>query len=137
MGWQWGAMPLLRRGELGPHLTPCRRKLRVCPFLRGELENVVWAGAYLHTKWHRDPSSRLATIHRTKTAGLLCPVLWRDMAGAEAYLRAKFHLDPSNRLATIHQCHRQTGQRSDSIGRTVLQTVAQKFCQAACLAVTT
>jgi len=49
------------------------------------------------------------------------------------YLHAKFHLDPSNRLATIHQRHRQdrTGQtdrqRSDSIGRTVLQTVAQKL----------
>jgi len=46
-----------------------------------------------------------------------------------AYLRVEFHLDPSNRLATIHQCHRrkdrQTGQRSDSIGRTVLQTVSQ------------
>jgi len=50
---------------------------------------------------------------------------------AEACLRAKFHLDPSNRLAAIHQRYRQdgtgqTGQRSDSIGRTVLQTVAQK-----------
>ena len=52
------------------------------------------------------------------------------MARAEAYLLAKFHRDPSNRLATIHQRHRQTGQtgqRSDSIGRTVLQTVAQKW----------
>jgi len=52
-----------------------------------------------------------------------------NVAGAEAYLHAKFHLDLSNRLATIHQCHRQTdrtGQRSDSIRRTVLQTVAQK-----------
>ena len=29
-------------------------------------------------------------------------------------------------LATIHQRYRETGQRSDSIGRTVLQTVAQK-----------
>jgi len=51
------------------------------------------------------------------------------VAGAEAYLRAKFNIDPSNRLATIHQRYRQdrqTGQRSDSIGRTVLQTVAQK-----------
>ena len=55
---------------------------------------------------------------------------------AEAYLLAEFHLDPSNRLATVHDRHRQdrqTGQtrqtdrqRSDSIGRTVLQTVAQK-----------
>jgi len=47
----------------------------------------------------------------------------------EAYLHAKFYLDPSNRLATIHQRYRQdrhTVQRSDIIGRTVLQTVAQK-----------
>jgi len=52
----------------------------------------------------------------------------------EAYLRAKFHLDPSNRLVTVHQRHKQTGvdrqyrrdrQRPGSIGRTVLQTVAQ------------
>ena len=47
------------------------------------------------------------------------------------YVRAKFHLDLSSRLATIHQRHRQdrtgqTGQRSDSIGQTVLQTVTQK-----------
>ena len=43
-----------------------------------------------------------------------------------SYLRAKCHLDPSSRLATIHQRYRQDTQRSDSIGRTVLQTVAQK-----------
>jgi len=39
-------------------------------------------------------------------------------------------VDPSNHLATIHQRHRHTGQRgrwSDSVGRTVLQTVAQKI----------
>ena len=44
-------------------------------------------------------------------------------------MHAKFHLDPSNRLATVHERYRQTGQDrqwSDSIGRTVLQTVAQK-----------
>jgi len=53
------------------------------------------------------------------------------VARAEAYLHAKFHLDPSNRL--IRQRHRQTGQTDrqdrqqfDSIGRTVLQKVAQK-----------
>jgi len=50
----------------------------------------------------------------------------------EAYLHAKFHLDPSNRLATVHQRDRQqtagqTGQWPVSIGRTVLQTVAQKL----------
>ena len=52
-----------------------------------------------------------------------------SVARAEAYLRLKFHLDPSNRLATIHQRYRQdrqTGQRSDSRGQTVLQMVAQK-----------
>ena len=50
-----------------------------------------------------------------------------------AYLHAKFHLVPSNHLATVHQRHRQdrqTGQTdrqwSDSIGQTVLQTVAQQ-----------
>jgi len=43
---------------------------------------------------------------------------------AEAYLRAEFHLDPSNRLATVHE--QLDRQRTDSIGRTVLQTVAQK-----------
>ena len=41
-------------------------------------------------------------------------------------MRAKFHADPSNRLATVHQRYRQTGQWTDIIGRTVLQTVAQK-----------
>ena len=53
---------------------------------------------------------------------------------ADAYLHAKFHLDPSNCLTTVHERHRQTDRQtgqdrtgqSDSIGRTVLQTVAQK-----------
>jgi len=53
------------------------------------------------------------------------------VARAETYRHAEFHLDPSNRLATVHQRFGQdrtgqTGQRSDSIGRTVLHTVAQK-----------
>ena len=52
-----------------------------------------------------------------------------NVAWAEAYLRTTWYPDPCNRLSTIHQRHRQTGQdrqRSDSIGRTVLQTVAPK-----------
>ena len=71
------------------------------------------------------------------------------MAGAEAYRHGKFHLDPFNRLAimqytnvidrqTDRQTDRQHGtdrtgqvrqerQRCDSIGQTVLQTVAQKL----------
>ena len=48
-----------------------------------------------------------------------------NVARAEAYLHAKFHHDPSNHLATIHQHYRQDRQRTDSIGRTVLQRVAQ------------
>jgi len=38
--------------------------------------NVAWAEAYLPTKWHIDPSSRLATIDigRKLGAALLCPV---------------------------------------------------------------
>jgi len=48
-------------------------------------------------------------------------------------LRAKFHIDPSNRLATIHNVIERHGQidrqRSDSIARTVLQTVAQKLAE--------
>jgi len=51
-----------------------------------------------------------------------------NVSGAEAYLHVKFNLDPSNRLATVNQRYRQTGQtdiqRTGSIGRTVLQTVA-------------
>ena len=57
------------------------------------------------------------------------------MARAKAYLHPKFHLDPSNRLATVHQRHRQdrqTGQQTNSIRRTVLQTVAQKCVHRKC-----
>jgi len=53
--------------------------------------------------------------------------------GLPACQLAKFRLDPSNRLATVHERHRQTyrqdRQRTDSIGRTVLQTVAQKVTE--------
>jgi len=54
------------------------------------------------------------------------------VSGAEAYLHAKFHLDPSNRLVTVHQRYRHDRQTdrqwTDSIGWTVLQMVAQKWC---------
>jgi len=84
-------------------------------------------------------ADRLATIDmgRKVGGGLPYPFPLRELdliqhkvAWVEAYLRAKWHLDPYSRLATVHQRHRQTErqdrQRSDSIGRTVLQTVAQK-----------
>jgi len=36
----------LGEGQLGPHVAQC---------------GPAWAEAYLHTEWHLDPSSRLAT----------------------------------------------------------------------------
>jgi len=60
------------------------------------------------------------------------------VASAEAYLHAKFHLHPSNRLAIVHnnvtdrQTDRTDRQRSDSIGRTVLPTVAQTLGRSCC-----
>ena len=60
----------------------------------------------------------------------LGPHVLHNVAWAEAYLRTNWHSNPSNRLAKRRQRHRQTGQtdrhRSDRIGRTVLQTVAQR-----------
>jgi len=74
------------------------------------------------------------TRHEAKIGGST-PFLGR---GSWAYLHAKFHLDASNRLATVHQTYRHDRQtdrqtdrlRSDSIGRIVLQTVAQKCAKA-------
>ena len=95
-------------------------------------QNVAWAEAYLRTKWHLNPSSRLATTDMGRNiledyapfwGWELGPHLTQRGHGRGLYLRAKFHLDPSNRLAAIHKCYRQDRQRdrqrSDSIGRTV------------------
>jgi len=61
--------------------------------------------------------------------GELGPYLTQCGQGQGLYLRAKFRLDPSNRLAKVHEHYRQDRQDrqpTDSTGRTVLQTVAQK-----------
>jgi len=42
-------------GELGSNIRPC-----------------VWAEVYLHTKWHLDPSSRLATTDMGRKVEVLC-----------------------------------------------------------------
>ena len=48
-----------------------------CPFLGGgagsQFNTVAWAEAYLRTKWHLDPSSRLATKVMGRKLGVLCP----------------------------------------------------------------
>jgi len=57
----WGLCPIL--GELDTHLA--------------QLHNVAWAEAYLHTKWHLDPSSRLATIDMGRKFGGSVPIFRR------------------------------------------------------------
>jgi len=71
--------------------------------------NIAWVEAYLHTKWHLDASSRLATIKMAENWGLctlfggeeLCPHLAQCGLDQGLYLHVKYHLDPSSRLATI------------------------------------
>jgi len=50
------------------------------PLLEGGAEspcnNAAWAEAYLRTKLHLDPSSRLATIDMGRSLGGLCPLGW-------------------------------------------------------------
>jgi len=53
---QGAAMPPFR-WELSPHLT-----------------RVARAEVYLHTKWHLDPSSRLATIYGPKMGDCCAPI---------------------------------------------------------------
>jgi len=38
--------------------------------------NIDWAEAYLRTKWHLDPFSRLSTMHGPKIPGLPCRFFW-------------------------------------------------------------
>jgi len=118
-----GALPLLGRGAGSPSGT-------------------MWPGprptSVPSAVLTLDPSSRLATMDMGQKLGRgLCPIFgdWElgphltQCGRAKAYLHAKFHLDPCSRLATVHQRQRQDRtdrQRSDSIRRTVLQTVAQK-----------
>ena len=169
----WGLCSHFWGGRLGPYL-----------------HNMAWAEAYRRTKWHLDPSSRLATIDMGRKLGAVPPPFWEGERSrhltqcrmGRGLPSTKWHLDPSSHLATTdmdrklgacaplgegEMCphltqrawpgprptcissfililrivwpqytnvtDRQTGQDtqdrqlSDSIGRTVLQTVAQKF----------
>jgi len=100
MGRQWGgSAPFLGR-ELGLHLAQCGLEQRpppcrvpfwsIQPFghirhgpkigegssppLSGSESNVVWAEAYLRTKWHLDQCSRLAATEMGRKLGRgLCP----------------------------------------------------------------
>ena len=67
-----------------------------------------WAEAYLHAKYHLDPSSRLATINMGRKFWGLSPLFWVGAAGSPsktksprsvAYLHIKWHLDLCSHLA--------------------------------------
>jgi len=77
--------------------------------------NVAWAEPYLLTKWHLDPSSRLATINMD-----------RKLAGMG--VRCPFRGGGTNCILIHSTLHPHRTKRSDSIGRIVLQTVAIRHC---------
>ena len=60
--------------------------------IRPLLGRIAWAEAYLHTKWHLDASSRLATIKMGRKLGGLCPLfgegswvsIWHNVALTKA-----------------------------------------------------
>jgi len=98
-------------GELGPHLT----------------QYVAWADAYLRTKWHLDPSNRLDTTDMGRKLGAV-PFFWGGGAGSPSNrMRPRSRLPPCQVSScsiqpfshNTHHRYRQTGHRSDSIGRTV------------------
>ena len=70
--------------------------------------NVASVKAYLHTKWHLDPSSCLATTGIGRKLGGSAPWGWswvrikHNVASVKAYLHTNWHLDPSSQLATIN-----------------------------------
>ena len=129
MDWKIGAVPLL--GELGPHITQYDPGRCLPPYQLGIfIHPAVWSDH--NGVGSAKLGSCCAPLLR---GGELGPYLTQCDLGRGPYLRTKCHLDPSNCLATTHQRYRhtyrtgqtgQTGQRTDSIGRTVLQTVAQK-----------
>jgi len=57
--------PFLRWGELGPHLIQCG----------------LGRGLYLHTKWHSNPSNRLATIRQRHKQDRQTDRQWSDTKG--------------------------------------------------------
>ena len=69
--------------------------------------SVAWADAYLRTKWHLDPSSRLTTTDMSRKVGGCCApfgvgswVISNNVSLAETNLPTTWHLHPSSRLAT-------------------------------------
>jgi len=73
-----GAVPLFR-GELGPHLTQCRLPRHLPPYQVASVPCLFGgsgAEVYLRTKWHLNPSNRLATTGSGRKLGAV-PLLGR------------------------------------------------------------
>jgi len=88
----------------------------LCPFLGGRSwvpvkHNVAWSEAYLHTKWHLNPSSHLATMDIGQKLGL-CPY-W---LGAGSLSNTMW---PGQRPISVTLIH-PTNRPADRIGRTIL-----------------
>jgi len=95
--------------------------------------NVTRVEAHLPTKWHLDPSSRLVTTHGPKIGGFTplgggagspSNTMWPGPRPTSVPDGILIHptVWPQYTNVTDRQTG-QTGQRSDSIRRTVLQTV--------------
>jgi len=95
---------------------------------------MAWAKDYLPIKWHRNPSSRLATADMGQKLGDCAPlgrgavslsnIVWPGPRPTSIPSFILIH--PTVWPQYTNVADRQDRQRSDSIGRTVLQTVAQK-----------
>ena len=94
-----------------------------CSWVRIQ-HNVARAEAYLPTKWHLDPSSRLVTtgvdriwgvVSLLGKAGSPSNTMWRE-EGPTCVLHVMFHLDPCNRLARTHISKRQTDMTGQDNG---------------------
>jgi len=112
------------------------------PFGVAIWHKVAWAEAYLYTKWHLDLCSNLAATYGPKIGEGSAPIWGRELSPhliqcGQSQILPACQVSPCSVQPFGHNTptsqtdiqDRQTGQRghrSDSIGRTVLQTVAQK-----------
>ena len=112
----------------------------LCPFGRGlspHLHNVARAQAYLHTMWHLDPSSRWASTDIGRKLWAAVPLFGEELGphltqcGRGRVLPrwqvSSWSIQPFGHNNQRYGQYRQTGQRSHSIGRTVVQTIAKNL----------
>jgi len=90
---------------------------------------LIHIAVWLQYTWTADyTDAGKACARKFRMWELLCSFPWGGGAGSQSHTvwpgprptcEPSFIFIPSDHLATIHQYHRQTGQRTDSIGRTV------------------